>query len=247
MDLQLIGNSYGAAEYAGAYISKAEPDTLRFRRVIAKAIQRSDPNLSFHSTLKRVANSTLSVREVGAPEAIYILLRNLSMYSKSRTVKKVKVLRHNQRFYRVAPQGIHDLVALAETPDSGPLRIEHIERAYMNRPSNKLFNNMSYATFIEEYEAIDFNNTSVHNANVWTRIDNEGCIKRRDKPVVLQKSPWMRPNSSNPNFRFSEVFLYVPWRTITDLPDTDEECLLVFLTYNLLLCKANYNKNLMRN
>lgn len=27
MDLRLIGNSYGAAEYAGAYISKAEPTT----------------------------------------------------------------------------------------------------------------------------------------------------------------------------------------------------------------------------
>jgi len=48
MDLQLIGNSLGAAEYAGAYVSKAEPDTLRFRRVITKAVKRCDPNLPYH-------------------------------------------------------------------------------------------------------------------------------------------------------------------------------------------------------
>ncbi|EEY62125.1 uncharacterized protein PITG_21260 [Phytophthora infestans T30-4] len=96
MDLQLIGNSYGAAEYAGAYVSKAEPDTLRFRRVIAKAIQRSDSNLPYHSILKRVANATLAVREVGAPEAIYILLRNLSMHSKSRSITKVKAMPYRE-------------------------------------------------------------------------------------------------------------------------------------------------------
>ncbi|ETM31717.1 hypothetical protein L914_20763 [Phytophthora nicotianae] len=36
MDIQLIGNAYGAAEYTAAYISKAEPDTLKFKKVIAR-------------------------------------------------------------------------------------------------------------------------------------------------------------------------------------------------------------------
>ncbi|OWZ14987.1 LOW QUALITY PROTEIN: hypothetical protein PHMEG_00011452 [Phytophthora megakarya] len=71
-----------------AYVSKAEPDTLRFRSVIAKAIKRCDSNFPYHSILKCVANDTLSVREVGAPEAIYILLRSLPMHSKSCTVVK---------------------------------------------------------------------------------------------------------------------------------------------------------------
>ncbi|OWZ16251.1 hypothetical protein PHMEG_0009976 [Phytophthora megakarya] len=64
MDLQLIGNSYGTAENAERYVSKAEPDTLRFRSVIAKPIKRCESNLSYHSILKCIPNATLSVHKV---------------------------------------------------------------------------------------------------------------------------------------------------------------------------------------
>eukprot|EP00644_Phytophthora_capsici_P017850 jgi/Phyca11/52198/gw1.62.137.1 len=94
MDLQIIGNAYGAAEYVAAYISKAEPDTLKFRNVIARAIRRCDPNLPNYTIFKKVANATLSIREVSAQEAIYILLRELPMYGKSCVVKRVKTMRH---------------------------------------------------------------------------------------------------------------------------------------------------------
>jgi hypothetical protein len=244
MDLQLIGNAYGAAEYAGAYISKAEPDTLRFRRVIAKAIQRCDPNLPYHSILKRVANSTLSVREVGAPEAIYILLRNLAMHSKSRVIKKVKVLRHHQRYYRVEPQDMDDLAALAEPVDSDAIRIEPIERAYMNRPTNGLFDCMSFATFVEEYEEVDLLNENADRTNTWTRIDEEGLIRRRKKPVVVQNSPWMRPNSSNPSFCFSEVCIYVPWRSYRT---PTKNALLNFRKRKRCSWTESYRKSRMRN
>jgi hypothetical protein len=221
MDLQLIGNAYGAAEYAGAYISKAEPDTLRLRRVIAKAIQRCDPNLPYHSILKRVANSTLSVQNVGAPEAIYILLRNLAMHSKSRVIKKVKILLHHV-------QDMDDLAALAEPVDPDAIRIEPIERAYMNRPSNELFHSMNFATFVEEYEEVDLLNENADRSNTWTRSDGEGLIRRRKKPVFVQKSPWMRPNSSSRSFCFSDICLYVPWWSVDDLPNTDEDCIAQF-------------------
>ncbi|KAJ8540786.1 hypothetical protein ON010_g12440 [Phytophthora cinnamomi] len=149
-----IGNSYGAAEYAAAYVSKAEPDTLRFRRVISKVIKRFDPNLSYHSILNRVANATLSVREVGAPEAIYILLRDLPMHSKSRSIRKVKVLRHHLRYYRVEPQSVSDLADLADS-HLNTIRLEHLERAYMNRPTDDTFNAMSLATVAEEHETVE--------------------------------------------------------------------------------------------
>ncbi|ETM33397.1 hypothetical protein L914_19370 [Phytophthora nicotianae] len=32
MDVQLIGNTYGAAEYTAAYVSKAKPDTVCFKK-----------------------------------------------------------------------------------------------------------------------------------------------------------------------------------------------------------------------
>jgi hypothetical protein len=39
----------------------------------------------------------------------------------------------------------------------------------------------------------------------------------------------MRCSSSNPSLCFSEVFLYVPWRSVDDLPSSDEECISRFL------------------
>eukprot|EP00644_Phytophthora_capsici_P000338 jgi/Phyca11/82841/gw1.4.1203.1 len=94
MDIQLIGNAYGAAEYTAAYVSKAEPDTIRFKKIISAAVKRCDPNLPNHAILKRVANATLSIREISAQEAYYILLRELPLHSKSRQITRVKVMRH---------------------------------------------------------------------------------------------------------------------------------------------------------
>jgi hypothetical protein len=237
MDLQLMGNSYGAAEYAGAYISKAEPDTLRFRRVIAKAIQRCDSNLPYHSILKRVANATLAVREVGGPEAIYILLRNLPMHSKSRSISKIKVMRHDLRFYRVEPQCLDDLVVLANDPQPESIRIEPIERAYMNRPENEQFDGMSVATFAETFETVETIAKPAASSDLWERIDGEGWIKKRKKVIVVQKTPWIQPDTSNPNFCFSELFLYAPWRSLADLPTTDDESIARFFEAQKLTTK----------
>ncbi|GMF68257.1 unnamed protein product [Phytophthora fragariaefolia] len=147
VDIQLIGNAYGAAEYAGAYVSKAEPDTVRFRKVIAGAFKRSDLNLPHYAILKRIANAALSIREVSAQEAIYILLRELPLHGKSRTVTKVKVLRHNLRCYRVERKDLQNIVRIADV--AGPkTRIEPIESAYMARPNDTLFNTMSFPQLI---------------------------------------------------------------------------------------------------
>jgi hypothetical protein len=109
MDIQLVGNAFGAAEYTAAYVSKAEPDTLRSKKIIAAAVQRCDPNLPHHANLKRVANASLSIREVSAQEAYYILLRELPLHGKSRQVTRVKVMRHTQRYYIIDASEWQDL------------------------------------------------------------------------------------------------------------------------------------------
>eukprot|EP00644_Phytophthora_capsici_P002661 jgi/Phyca11/105795/e_gw1.11.672.1 len=98
MDIQLIGNAYGSDEYTAAYVSKAEPDNLKFKKVIGTAVKRCDPNLPSYVIIKRVANATLSIRE---QEAYYILLGEMPLYSKSSQVSRVKVMRHSMRYYRV--------------------------------------------------------------------------------------------------------------------------------------------------
>lgn len=103
MDVKLIGNAYGAAEYTAAYVSKSEPDTSRFRDAIMRAVSRTPPMTETISALCCVANASISIREVSAQEALWILLNGLPMWGRSRTVMKVKATRHSRRYYRVEP------------------------------------------------------------------------------------------------------------------------------------------------
>jgi hypothetical protein len=226
MDIQLVGNAYGAAEYTAAYVSKAEPDTLRFKRVIAAAVKRCDPNLPNQAILKRVANSTLSIREVSAQEAYYILLRELPLHGKSRQVTRVKVMRHTERYYRIEPFEWSD-IQTGDIQDS-EIRIEPVEAAYMARPTQEPFDSMSFASFVERYELVKKVSALQSNDNVWKRTDSDGYIKARSKAHVVRATPWISPDSANPNFCFAEIFLHRPWRALSDLPETDEECLNTF-------------------
>ncbi|KUF97105.1 DnaJ subfamily B member 2 [Phytophthora nicotianae] len=171
VDIQLIGNAYGAAEYTAAYVSKADPDTLRFRQVITRAVKRCDPNLPNYAILKRVANATLSIREVSAQETYYILLRELPLYGKSRQVTQVKTMRHSLRYFRVDGSELFDIE-------------ESVNR-----------------------------NDSIHIAR---------------KAHVVRGTLWIAPDSTNANFCFAEIFLHKPWRTLEELPQTDDECIETF-------------------
>ncbi|OWZ13614.1 hypothetical protein PHMEG_00013032 [Phytophthora megakarya] len=124
MDLQLIGNAYGAAEYAGAYVSKAEPDTVRFKKVIAATVKRCDVILPHYAILKKVAHAALSVREISAHEAYFVLLRELPLHGKSRNVERVKVLRHHLRCYRVDTREQQDLLEFASRASMTKRRLE---------------------------------------------------------------------------------------------------------------------------
>lgn len=81
------------------------------------------------------------------------------------------MLRHHHRFYRVEPPGLKDLVALEATTDSNSTRIEPIERSITNRPASERFENMSLATFVEEYEAIDLVSDQKGGHDTWGRMD----------------------------------------------------------------------------
>lgn len=141
----------------------------------------------------------MSIREVSAQEAIYILLRELPLHGKSRTVARVNVLRHNLRCYRVERKGLHTIVRLADV--AGPkTRIEPIKSAYMVRPSDTLFNTMSFASFVENFEMVDKVTTTMLNQEYWIRIFGEGFLKKRSKAQVIQMSPWIAPDVANPNF-----------------------------------------------
>ncbi len=52
MDIKLIENAYGAAEYTGAYVSKAEPDPSRFHKAISNALSRCGDQTDRASTIE---------------------------------------------------------------------------------------------------------------------------------------------------------------------------------------------------
>jgi hypothetical protein len=135
-------------------------------------------------------------------------------------------MRHTERYYRIAPFEWSD-IQNGDIQDS-EIRIEPVEAAYMARPTQELFDSMSLASFVERYELAKKVSALQSNDNVWKRTDSNGYIKARSKAHVVCATPWISPDSTNPNFCFAEIFLHRPWRALSDLPETDEECLNTF-------------------
>ncbi|ETN08123.1 hypothetical protein PPTG_23061 [Phytophthora nicotianae INRA-310] len=104
-----------------------------------------------------------------------------------------------------------------------------MERAYMARPECTPFDTMSFATFVEGFDLLERKNGSRLNQELWERSDGGGYIKRRDKSQVICMSPWIAPDSTNANFCYAELFLHVPWRSLDELPKSDEECVAAFI------------------
>ncbi|GMF28891.1 unnamed protein product [Phytophthora fragariaefolia] len=76
---------------------------------------------------------------------------------------------------------------------------------------------------------VDKVTTTMLNQEYWIRIDGKGFLKKRSKAQVIQMSPWIAPDVANPNFCYAELFLHSPWRSLDDLPQTDEECIAAFI------------------
>jgi hypothetical protein len=70
---------------------------------------------------------------------------------------------------------------------------------------------MSFASFVEKYEAVEKMPAFQTNANCWKRADGNGYIKLRTKAHVVRGTPWIKPDAANPNFCFAELFLHKPW------------------------------------
>lgn len=64
MDIKLIRNAYGAAEYTVAYVIKSEPDTTKFCATISKALARSTGDMEHLTLLRRVASRGVNVEVI---------------------------------------------------------------------------------------------------------------------------------------------------------------------------------------
>ena len=77
-DIQFIMNTHGAAEYAAGYASKAEaPDHRKLQNIFTKAITNLQERTSMVTDCQRLtaaANSVMGSTQVGAVQAMYIIL-----------------------------------------------------------------------------------------------------------------------------------------------------------------------------
>jgi hypothetical protein len=228
MDIKLVGNAYGAAEYTAAYVSKSEPDTTKFRDLISKAISKCSVASEHHDVLRRVANATLAAREVSAQEAMWIVQNGLPMYGKSRNVLKVKTTRHANRRYRVDPDTCRRAIQSETAEDEAelPYRIDPLEAAYMARPEH--LQDMSYKSFLQQFDCSAAGPTPGQRLERWSRTDGRGFIKARRSQQAIAPSPRWKVDPDDPNYCFSEVMLRVPWRAVHELPESDAECIDAF-------------------
>jgi hypothetical protein len=220
MDIKIIGNAYGAAEYTAAYVSKAEPDSVRFRKSIEVALSKLPNGVPHERLLKRTATATLAIREVSAQEAVYILSRTLCLTGKSRTVLRVKVTRHDQRYYRVRVETSGDGTTHARSRSG--IVIEAIEQAYMQRPRSAAFNELPYREFCESYEVSSDPLGSTRSLQRWKLLNDAGYIKARRRKQIIRPSPKFRTNEQDANYCYSQLLLHKPWRQLTDIPVDDE-------------------------
>lgn len=106
---------------------------------------------------------------------------------------------------------------------------EQVKDAYMVRPNEQPFADMTLATFVEKYALADSVSAIRPNTVYWERIDSRGFIKLRSTPHGVRGTPWIAPDATNPHhYCFAENFLHKTWRSLSDLQQTDDECLSSF-------------------
>lgn len=179
------------------------------------ALSKCDPQMERFSVLKRMANASVSVREVSAQEALWILIHGMPMYGKSRNILKVKTGRHNKRYYRVqSSQCKHEIEILTQKgfqsdESEGEVefipRLENMERVYMQRPDFAPFDKMSYKCFCERFELSD-PSSSKQRLKRWKLIGEENYIKERSSIQAGRKSPRLKTDPADPDYCFSELF-----------------------------------------
>ena len=98
----------------------------------------------------------------------------------------------------------------------------------MARPIEEPFESMTYRVFAEGYEISRDGPKEKQRLQRWKRIDGNSYIKKREKLQAVVPSPKFRPDDQNADFCFAEIFMDIPWRDLTDLPSTDEQCIQQF-------------------
>ena len=144
MDIQMVGSEYGAAMYVCMYVSKSEPERLKY--ALHDTLQKIPPNASQRKRLSMIGATVLTHRQVSLQEAVY-RLGGFPLVRSTRTTISVNSRYPQNRSKILKPQSQVAQLPNTSTHIFEPGTIEY----YQDRPDGTEWDDMPLATFATKY------------------------------------------------------------------------------------------------
>ena len=205
----MVGSEYGAAMYVCMYVSKSEPERLKY--ALHDTIQNIPSDASQRKRLSMIGATVLTHRQVSLQEVVY-RLGGFPLVRSTRTTITVNSRYPQNRSRILKPQN-----EVQQLPDTSTQIFEAgIIDHYQDRPDGQPWDNMSLSTFATHYTVIGKGNTSLPKLKT-----SEKWVKQRKKPACL-RIPHLTPASGD-EYYYSMLVLFKPFqKEATDLMNPNE-------------------------
>lgn len=147
MDIQMVGSEYGAAMYVCMYVSKCEPERLKY--ALHETLQNMPPNASPRKYRSLIGATVLTHRQIGLQEAVY-RLGGFPFVRSTRTTITVNTRYPQNRSKTLKPRSEVEQLPDTSTEIFEAGTIDY----YQDRPDGEQWDNMSLATFATHYNVV---------------------------------------------------------------------------------------------
>lgn len=229
MDIQFILDAYACATYIVSYISKGQRGMSNLLRHACEEARQNDSDI--RQQVRRIGNKFLSHVEIGAQEAVYLVLQ-IPLRHTSRSVTFINTAPVDERVVLLKPR--HVLEGLKES--STDIEAGNIIRLYQQRP--KALEGICLADFVAWFQ-VKYHKESIKQNTSEELPENEpedeisedaisvitdSCefaqsymfrngteIIKRKKPMVLRWVHFDIETDSEKHYR-ELLMLFTPWR-----------------------------------
>ena len=186
MDIQLCLDFYAVLTYISDYYGKDETGTTNF----IKAALKDNPNDSLKEKFQRVANTFITHRELGVPEALYRLLPNLHLKESNTTCIFVQTgfKQNRSKFLKKLTEEEQNSNAV-EVEDKDGLYVEKssLLDKYQQRDTviNSTLKDLCYAQFCQRYVSCK---TLPQKVNISESMQAQDCDIKLHNYIITYKS-----------------------------------------------------------
>ncbi len=211
MDIQVVGSEYGAAMYVCMYVSKSEPERLKY--ALHDTMEKIPPDASQRKRLSMIGATVLTHRQVSSQEAVY-RLGGFPLVRSTRTTVSVNSRYPNNRSKILKPRS-----EVSQLPDTSTQIFEPgVIEYYQDRPDGNVWDTMSLATFATHYNVTGKETETSSHPKLKTF---EKWVKKRQKPACL-RVPYLTPASGD-EYYYSLLVLFKPFRNELDMIESPRD------------------------